>query len=57
MNDKDRLKQSIKVSAVISAEWWEITKQAKNQYIMRCINPAHRDEKPSMAINDEKWIF
>ena len=57
MNDKNRLKQSIKVSEVISAEWWSMKRQFENQYIMRCISPTHEDKKPSMVINDEKQIF
>lgn len=57
MINKKELKQNIKISDVVSAEWWELMKQWKNQYLCRCINPVHLDENPSMSINNEKWIF
>jgi DNA primase len=57
MNEVEILKANVKISDLLIGEWYEVNKISEWNFKIKCVNPSHNDENPSLTINKNlKWF-
>lgn len=54
MNDYKRIKNWLKISDVMVGESYSVEQIWEHQFVTQCVNPLHKDDNPSLQINERE---